>query len=78
MHAGALLGIGVDASVQGEQVAGIVIQILTGAVGNLAKASSPTQFSISVNLIVADKIGVSLPDELVKRASQVTGGTDDP
>jgi putative ABC transport system substrate-binding protein len=72
VRAGALLGVGVDPAAQGQQAATIVQQILGHTLDAGAQAvQAPASFQVAVNQIVADEIGVSLPRELVDRATFV-------
>jgi putative ABC transport system substrate-binding protein len=72
VRAGALLGVGVDPAAQGNQAARIVLQILGHAWDDHNTGVQPPEsFQIAVNQIVADKIGVSLPPELLNRSTYV-------
>jgi putative ABC transport system substrate-binding protein len=72
VRAGALLGVGVDPTAQGKQAADIVSQILGGTWDDHKPGlQTPASFQIAVNQIVADKIGISLPQALLDRATYV-------
>jgi putative ABC transport system substrate-binding protein len=72
VRAGALLGVGVDPAAQGKQAAAITGQILTSPkVDHIVRIEAPQIYQIAVNQIVAEKIGVQLPPDLVKRATYV-------
>jgi putative tryptophan/tyrosine transport system substrate-binding protein len=72
VRAGALVGVGVDPAAQGKQAAAMTGQILTSPnVDHNLRIEAPQIYQIAVNQIVADKIGVSLPQDLVKRATYV-------
>ena len=70
---GALLGVSVDPGVQGSQAAEMTDRVLQVAAGTPdAKAPPPaTIYSTAVNLIVADRIGVKLPEKFIKAAGTV-------
>jgi len=70
---GALLGVGVDPGVQGTQAADMTDRVLQSAAGMPGvKAPSPVAaYSTAVNLIVADRIGVDLPEKFIKAAGTV-------
>jgi|GEM_PF-560080 len=70
---GALLGVSVDPAVQGAQAADLtdrVLQVAAGA-GDVKIPTPATIYSIAVNLIVADRIGVDLPEKFIKTAGIV-------
>jgi putative ABC transport system substrate-binding protein len=70
VRAGGLLGIGINPLSQGAQSATIVLQQLASQsdpVGELV----PPAFEIEINLIVAHKLSIELPAELVSRATHV-------
>jgi putative tryptophan/tyrosine transport system substrate-binding protein len=70
VRAGALVGIGVDPQAQGQQVAGLTLQVLQTPDSKTIQQINPAgKFQIAVNLIVADKLGLQLPQDLVHRAT---------
>ncbi|MCP3956420.1 MAG: hypothetical protein GY719_01065 [bacterium] len=74
VRAGSLLGIGLDAERQGEQAAEILEDVLRPAASRhgAGRAVDPS-FSVVVNLMVADKLDVELPPQLLRRAHKITG-----
>ncbi len=82
VRAGALLGTGVDAETQGQQAADLTNQLL----GDRQAASKPgtpaavrqgPKFHIAVNLIVAEKLGLEIPEALVRKAAKVIKPEED-
>jgi len=72
VRAGALVGIGVDPVAQGQQAAVLAMRLLRNpADESIPRSEAPEQFQIAVNLIVADKLGVQLPSDLIDRATYV-------
>jgi ABC-type uncharacterized transport system substrate-binding protein len=72
VKAGALLGVGIDPRDQGKQAAEMTARLLDKPAGAASPgAVPPEQYQIAVNLIVADKIGVELPQDLIGRATYV-------
>jgi putative ABC transport system substrate-binding protein len=72
VRAGALVGIGVDPAAQGQQAAELAIRLLKNpADAAMQRMEAPQQFQIAVNLIVAEKLGVQIPSDLVERATYV-------
>jgi ABC-type uncharacterized transport system substrate-binding protein len=70
VRAGGLLGIGINPLVQGSQSAAMVLSLLNGNEKDSAAVVSPT-FDIEVNLVVAHKLAIDLPSDLLGRASHV-------
>lgn len=72
VRAGALVGVGVDPAAQGIQAAEIATQVL-GHTWDEHKAAiqAPATYQIAVNQIVADKIGITLPKDLLDHAAFV-------
>jgi len=71
---GALLGVGIDPSVQGCQAADLtdrVLQAVASGSTDTANIPAETVYKIAVNLIVAQRIGVTLPEEVVSSAETV-------
>jgi ABC-type uncharacterized transport system substrate-binding protein len=70
---GALLGVSVDPKVQGAQAANLTDRVLQVSAGTPDVKPPPpaTIYSIVVNLIVADRIGVDLPKKFIKTAGTV-------
>jgi putative ABC transport system substrate-binding protein len=74
VRAGALIGIGIDPAAQGRQAADLARSILSHSVNPSAgQIQPPGQFQIAVNKIVADKIGIQLPQDLLDQAAFVSG-----
>ena len=71
VRAGALLGVGVEPRSQGSQVADLVVQFIADPTKVSAGAASPDQFQIALNFIVAQQLGVVIPDSLSSRATYV-------
>ncbi|MDP6635610.1 MAG: ABC transporter substrate binding protein [Phycisphaerae bacterium] len=70
---GAMFGVSVNPGVQGEQAADMtdrVLQVASGASGVETRAPA-VMYGTVVNLIVANRIGVNLPEKLVKSADTV-------
>ena len=70
---GALLGVSVDPSIQGLQAADMTDHLLQTVAGaTVVKGAPPaTAYSVAVNLIVADRIAVKLPEKFIKSAEIV-------
>jgi ABC-type uncharacterized transport system substrate-binding protein len=73
VRAGALVGVGVDPHAQGEQAADLLQQCLDDPAQIKRGPQPPREFQIAVNLIVAQQLGISLPDSLTNRAAHVYG-----
>jgi len=76
VNAGALLGVGIEPRKQGAQAAGIVARLVrepatAPQVSPPAAITEPPAFQIAVNLIVAERLAVTLPPGLVARADIV-------
>jgi putative ABC transport system substrate-binding protein len=69
VHAGALLGIGVEAATQGKQAAEVTLALLQNPTDDRIPRVVAPEFQVAVNPIVADKIGVELPQEWIYRAT---------
>jgi ABC-type uncharacterized transport system substrate-binding protein len=66
-----LVGVGLDPANQGTQAATLVIDHLAG------KTTTPVvapNFDICLNLVVAQKLSITVPKPLLERAKQVFGG----
>lgn len=75
VRAGALLGTGVDPQAQGQQAAAVALHLLKApADAALPRINPAEHFQIAVNLIVAEKLDVQLPPDVVQRATQVFKG----
>lgn len=80
VRAGALVGVGIDPRAQAAQAAEITHRLLAGKTAHpqsrpAARRPAP-EFQIAVNLIVARKLSIALPKELVKTANYVFGGKE--
>ena len=71
VRAGALIGIGVEPRAQGAQAADLTLRLLNDPKAVTDRAEPPRQFQIAVNLIVAEQLGVKLPEPLTRRATFV-------
>jgi ABC-type uncharacterized transport system substrate-binding protein len=72
VRAGALLGVGLDPLTQGAQAAGIVQDLIMGRMVD-NRVVVPI-YDICLNLVVAQKLSLTLPKTLQDRAKQVFGG----
>lgn len=70
---GALVGIGPDYAHIGKQAAVLTHQILRGALPQTVAIQVPEKLIFAVNLSTARLIGITLGDELLKRADVVVG-----
>jgi len=71
VRAGALIGGGVDPHTQGEQAADLVNQLKDTKHAAPDKVQFARDYQIAVNLIVADQLGIEVPDSLIRRAVYV-------
>jgi ABC-type uncharacterized transport system substrate-binding protein len=75
VRAGALLGTGIEPQTQGEQSAELLLRQLKDSASDpaaLQKTSAEApRFEVIVNLVVADKLSLRVPDALTERASEV-------
>jgi putative tryptophan/tyrosine transport system substrate-binding protein len=71
VKAGALLGVGIDPQVQGQQAAALGLKLLHASDAKPPRVNPPERFQIAVNLIVAGQFNVTLPQDLVRRAASV-------
>jgi putative ABC transport system substrate-binding protein len=69
VRAGALIGVGVEPAAQGRQAADLVARTFAEPAGFKTRAVDPDRFQIAVNKIVADQIGVDIPDSVSRRAA---------
>ncbi len=74
VRAGAILGVGVDPRAQGTQAAGITLKLLLNPEVSMERVHSPQAYQLAVNLIVAEQLGVELPESVVRRAQFVFRG----
>lgn len=72
VRAGALLGVGLDPAQQGTQAGDLVIELLAGRT-QAGQVVAPI-YDICLNLVVAQKLSLTMPRPLVERAKQVFGG----
>ena len=72
VRAGALLGVGLDPAQQGTQAGNLVVDLLAGRTP-AGQVVAPT-YDICLNLVVAQKLSLTLPKPLLERAKQVFGG----
>ncbi len=74
VRAGSLLGIGLEAEWQGKQAAEILADALRPAGGRLeAGPAADPRFNVVVNLMVAERLDIELPTQLLRRAHKITG-----
>lgn len=71
VRAGALLGVGVDPSVQGAQAAALVMHAVSQPTALTGAILVPAQFQIAVNVIVAEQLEITVPETLLHRAEFV-------
>jgi putative tryptophan/tyrosine transport system substrate-binding protein len=71
VRAGALIGVGVDPSAQAAQAADLIKQLGQHRDSVVERSQPPLQYQIALNLIVADQLGIGIPDALVQRATYV-------
>jgi putative ABC transport system substrate-binding protein len=71
VRAGALLGVGVEPAAQGRQAADLAITTIKDPSSFKTAAIGPDHFQIGVNLIVAEQIGVEIPEAVSHRATFV-------
>jgi putative tryptophan/tyrosine transport system substrate-binding protein len=71
VRAGALLGVGVEPRAQGTQAAALIIKLLNDPKAVRDRVQSPAEFQIAINLIVAEQLGLEIPDALMRRANYV-------
>jgi ABC-type uncharacterized transport system substrate-binding protein len=69
VRAGALLGVGVDPKSQGTQAAELVDRALADPKNAASGVRPPREFQIAINLIVAEQLGISIPQSLSSRAT---------
>jgi ABC-type uncharacterized transport system substrate-binding protein len=69
VRAGALLGVGVDPAAEGHQAADLVINSIKDPSNFKTRSIAPEKFQTGVNLIVAEQIGVEIPDSVSRRAT---------
>lgn len=72
VRAGALVGVGLDPADQGSQAGTLVIDLLAGKT-TPGQVVIPT-YQICLNLVVAQKLSLTLPTPLQERATQIFGG----
>jgi ABC-type uncharacterized transport system substrate-binding protein len=72
VRAGALVGVGLDPAQQGTQAGNLVLDLLAGR-GVNGQIIAP-RFEISLNLVVAQKLAITIPRELQERATHLFGG----
>lgn len=68
---GALLGIGPDYTALTERAAALVDKILRGASPADVPVEDPTVFLTSVNLVTAARLGVTIPSDILRSATEV-------
>jgi putative tryptophan/tyrosine transport system substrate-binding protein len=71
VRAGALMGVGIEPAKQGTQAAEILIALLRNESEKNVDPIQKPKFEIAVNLIVAEKLSVSISDSLIKQATYV-------
>lgn len=71
VRAGALVGVGITPESQGAQAAGLMIE--RAEPGGEARVTNP-RYEISVNKVVAERLGLTLPAGVIERAVNVYKG----
>lgn len=71
VKSGALFALSFDSKDIGEQAGKIAIEVLNQTRKNNTSYVEPTRLKLSINLKTAEKIGLSLPDDLIKRADRL-------
>ncbi|MCC6683283.1 MAG: hypothetical protein IT445_20495 [Phycisphaeraceae bacterium] len=71
VKAGALIGVNIKASAQGEQVAELTRQVLQQPEAETQPRIVAPHYQIAVNLIVAEKLNVRINEDMLKSASIV-------
>lgn len=69
VRAGALLGVGLEPATQGKQAAALVRDFLNQK--TMTNAVIPPIFDLSLNLVVAQKLSLTLPPTVVQRAKHI-------
>jgi putative tryptophan/tyrosine transport system substrate-binding protein len=72
VRAGALVGVGLDPGYQGTQAGGLVVDLLAGKT-TPGQVLVPT-YDLCINLMVAQKLSLTIPKSLLERTKQVFGG----
>jgi putative ABC transport system substrate-binding protein len=72
-RAGALVSFDCDYTDLGEQTAGLALEILAEKKPIKTRLIFPRKTRFSLNLLVAQRIGIEFPSEIVKQASEVFG-----
>jgi putative ABC transport system substrate-binding protein len=71
VHAGAMLGMGVDPAAQGRQAAELTLRILGQGAAPPGPAVEPPRTRIILNAVVAERLSVELPKALLAKAGEV-------
>ncbi|MFH0791692.1 MAG: ABC transporter substrate-binding protein [bacterium] len=71
VKAGALFSISSNYGQMGKEAGQIAARLLRGEKPSKIPYASPKQFDLSINLIVADRIGITFPDKLIREAKNV-------
>jgi putative tryptophan/tyrosine transport system substrate-binding protein len=74
VRAGAMLGVGVDPRAQGAQAAEVALRILENPAARIEKAIAPSTYQLAVNPVVAEQLGIQVPERLIRRAQFVFRG----
>ena len=87
VRAGALLGVGICPARQGRQAAGLVDPLLKAVKTTSSAATQPEsrkqeltpepEYQLAVNLVVARRLSITLPKNLIDRAVHVFGGDEE-
>jgi len=71
--AGALLAFDCDYTDLGRQAAELVIKIVSGKAGSPPEMTAPRKMKFSLNLKVAERLGINIPQEMISEAGEVFG-----
>jgi len=70
---GALLAVACDYEDIGRQSAEMAVKLLKGEQYSSFKITAPRKVKLYLNKITADRLGITIPDEIIRKASEVFG-----
>ena len=70
---GALLAVACDYEDIGRQSGEMVVKLLKGEDYSCLKITVPRKVKLYLNKITADRLGITIPDEIILKASEVFG-----
>jgi putative tryptophan/tyrosine transport system substrate-binding protein len=71
VHAGGLIAYGIDLAEQVRQAADYVDRILKGAKAGELPIQAPTRYAMTINLVTAKALGLSIPPHLLATADEI-------